>query len=84
MTTELRDYADFLGSATLQFAIEWLHAAGTASALLFDFDGVLSPIQDDPESALPSDGVVDELIALGGRIGTIAIVSSRNADFLCS
>jgi len=74
----------FRGNSILDAAIERLRLAGSESALLFDFDGVLSRIQDDPESARPMDGVSEQLDALGHRIGTIAIVSSRNADFLYS
>ena len=69
-------------SAIVVAAIERLRNAGTRSGMFFDFDGVLSRIQDDPESVRPTEGAQSELEALRGLVGRIAVVSSRPADFL--
>ena len=63
-----------------------LHAiAGRAperTALLFDFDGTLAPIVEDPAAALPVDGAVDLLVRLAGRYHRVAVVSGRPRSFL--
>jgi trehalose 6-phosphate phosphatase len=79
---EIRTAGEFEGNATLSAAVERLNRDGSGSGLLFDFDGVLARIQDDPASVWPSAGAIEALQDLSSRIGTIAIVSSRNADFL--
>ena len=50
--------------------------------MFFDFDGVLSPIQDDPRTVQPLPGVLDLLRALVRHISTVAVLSSRPAIFL--
>jgi trehalose 6-phosphate phosphatase len=52
------------------------------TVLLFDFDGTLSPIVDDPASARPSDGVTELLAGLATRFGTVGVVSGRPLDVL--
>ena len=52
------------------------------AALLFDFDGTLSPIVPRPQDARPVDGAVDVLRGLLGRAATVAIVSGRREAFL--
>ncbi|MDT0328906.1 trehalose-phosphatase [Nocardiopsis lambiniae] len=46
----------------------------------FDFDGTLAPIVDDPRTSAPYPGIVDRLVDLAGRLGTIAVVTGRPAD----
>ncbi len=53
-----------------------------ATALLFDFDGTLSPIVDDPARAEPVAGVADLLVRLAARFGRVAVVSGRPRSFL--
>ncbi len=53
-----------------------------ATALLFDFDGTLSLIVDDPERAEPVMGVADLLRRLATRFGRVAVVSGRPRSFL--
>jgi trehalose 6-phosphate phosphatase len=58
------------------------HAGQTAFFL--DFDGVLSPVTDDPDASQPVasiPGVLDELAA---RVARVAIVSARPVSFLRS
>lgn len=57
-------------------------AAPEATALLFDFDGTLAPIVDDPAAARAVDGGVELLDALAGRFARVAVVSGRPRDFL--
>jgi trehalose 6-phosphate phosphatase len=52
------------------------------AALLFDFDGTLSPIVPRPEDARPVEGAVDVLRSLLERAATVAIVSGRREPFL--
>lgn len=54
----------------------------TATALITDFDGTLSPIVADPAAARPLAGVPDLLERLAERFGVVAVVSGRPADFL--
>jgi trehalose 6-phosphate phosphatase len=53
-----------------------------SAAILFDFDGTLSPIVDDPLDARPLDGVVDLLASLAGTYEVVGIVSGRPVSFL--
>lgn len=45
-----------------------------------DFDGVLSPIVDDPERAYALPEAVRALAAVGARIGQVAVVTGRPAE----
>jgi trehalose 6-phosphate phosphatase len=47
-----------------------------------DFDGTLSSIVDDPDAALPLDGVVAALEDLAARVASVAVVSGRPVEFL--
>lgn len=53
-----------------------------STAILFDFDGTLSPIVDDPADARPLDGVGDLLASLVDRYEVVGIVSGRPVSFL--
>ena len=52
--------------------------------LAFDFDGVLSPIVDDPDQAQPLPGIFDALAALGHKTGPVAIITGRPTAFVTS
>jgi len=59
--------------------------SGPDRALLaFDFDGVLSPIVDDPEKAQASPRAFHTLADVGKRVGSVAIVTGRPVSFLIS
>jgi trehalose 6-phosphate phosphatase len=45
----------------------------------FDFDGTLSPIVDDPASAVAQPGIVSALTALAPVVGQVAIITGRPA-----
>lgn len=53
-----------------------------ATALITDFDGTLSPIVEDPDSARPLDGVPELMDRLSRCFGVVAVVSGRPARFL--
>lgn len=53
-----------------------------STALLFDFDGTLAPIVDDPGAAAPVDGAADLLERLAARFGRVAVLSGRPRAFL--
>ncbi len=59
-----------------------LLARPASTALLFDFDGTLSPTVADPAAARPADGVDDLLVALAARYRAVAVVSGRPVGFL--
>ena len=44
-----------------------------------DFDGVLSPIVPDPDTAYASEAAVRALERLGGRVGKVAVITGRVA-----
>ena len=48
----------------------------------FDFDGVLAPLQDDPDTVRPLDGATEALSALAGTVGIVGVVSGRPVSFL--
>jgi trehalose 6-phosphate phosphatase len=52
------------------------------TTFFFDFDGVLSPISDDPEASQPVPDVLDVLDRLSAVVGRVAIVSARPVSFL--
>lgn len=53
-----------------------------STALLFDFDGTLAPIVDDPEGAVPERGALDLLGRLAAVYARVAVVSGRPRSFL--
>ena len=59
-----------------------MRAAPDRTALLFDFDGTLSPIVDRPADARPGPGVVDALVVLTARYRTVTVISGRPVAFL--
>ena len=50
--------------------------------MITDFDGTLSPIVLDPDTARPMPGAVDLLHLLAGRYARVVVVSGRPARFL--
>ena len=54
----------------------------SSAGLFVDFDGTLSPIVDDPQSARPADGAVEVLSLLAPRLGAIVVSSGRPVEFL--
>lgn len=52
------------------------------SGVLFDFDGTLSPLVDDPAAARPIEGSVEVLAGLVQRYGLVGIISGRPVEFL--
>jgi trehalose 6-phosphate phosphatase len=59
-------------------------AAAGRCGFFFDFDGVLAPVRLDPESVMPTPGVVDQLAMLQPRVDKIGIISARPVAFLRS
>lgn len=58
-------------------------AADPATAgLVLDFDGVLSPIVEDPTASVMPDGVASTLSRLARRLGLVAVISGRPLEFL--
>ncbi len=62
--------------------VERLRLSPGLTGIFSDFDGTLSDIVSDPETAVPVAGVVDALGALATCVGRVAIVSGRPVDFL--
>jgi trehalose 6-phosphate phosphatase len=63
-------------------AIEALARKPSSSGLILDFDGVLSPIVDDPTTSAMPDYVVTTLRRLAGSLGLLAVMSGRPVAFL--
>lgn len=68
---------------TISRALERSAAAGRCG-FFFDFDGVLAPVRLNPESVMPTPGVLDQLALLEARIHKIGIISARPVEFLLS
>jgi trehalose 6-phosphate phosphatase len=63
-------------------AIEALAASPATSGLVLDFDGVLSPIVDDPTTSALPEHAGAALRRLAGRLGLLAVISGRPVEFL--
>ncbi|WP_426571159.1 trehalose-phosphatase [Aquihabitans sp. McL0605] len=59
-----------------------LRADPAATVLLFDFDGTLSPVVDDPAAATALPGVTELLEELAGSYRLVGAVSGRPVAFL--
>lgn len=63
-------------------AIEALAAQPAAAALVLDFDGVLAPIVEDPETSAMPERAAASLAGITASLGTVAVISGRPASFL--
>jgi trehalose 6-phosphate phosphatase len=63
-------------------AIEALAAQPTAAALVLDFDGVLAPIVEDPDTSAMPERAAASLAQLALSLDTVAVISGRPASFL--
>ncbi len=66
---------------TISEALERSAAAGYCG-FFFDFDGVMASVQLDPESVMPTPGVLDQLAKLSPLVDKIGIISARPVRFL--
>lgn len=62
----------------------WHHTAArpAETVLFFDFDGVLSPVEDDPNAAQPVPEVTVAIAGLSAHVRQISLVSARPVEFL--
>jgi trehalose 6-phosphate phosphatase len=63
-------------------AIEALAEDPARSGLVLDFDGVLSPIVEDPTASAMPEPVAASLARLAPALGLLAVLSGRPAEFL--
>lgn len=63
-------------------AMEAIAADPATAGLVLDFDGVLSPIVEDPTTSVMPDRVASTLSRLAKKLGLLAIISGRPVDFL--
>jgi trehalose 6-phosphate phosphatase len=70
----------------LSVAEAWSATVGRASDTIFffDFDGVLSPVTDDPDASQPISAIPGVLERLAAAVRRVAIVSARPVSFLRS
>jgi trehalose 6-phosphate phosphatase len=76
-----------VSKATTAAGVEGLAAIARdprRALLAFDFDGVVSPIVDDPEQAQASPRVLRALTGIGRLVGAVAIITGRPVSFLTS
>jgi trehalose 6-phosphate phosphatase len=68
----------------LSSAEAWRFTAERAqdTTFFFDFDGVLSPVTDDPDASQPEPSVLGVLEELARVVARVAIVSARPVSFL--
>jgi trehalose 6-phosphate phosphatase len=64
----------------------WQYTAERAAetTFFFDFDGVLSPVTNDPDASQPVPSVLGVLERLADAVARVAIVSARPVSFLRS
>ena len=62
--------------------MEALAGNAATSGLVLDFDGVLSPIIEDPAASRLPDGVAASLGRLARTLGLLAVISGRPVEFL--
>jgi trehalose-phosphatase len=67
-------------AAIAEQLLERLAAEPDAAGLFLDFDGVLAPIVDRPEDAVPPPDTRAELERLVGRYALVAVVSGRASE----
>lgn len=62
----------------------WQVTAARAAecVLFFDFDGVLAPVEDDPNAAQPVPEVMSAVAGLAEVVRQVALVSARPVEFL--
>ncbi|GAA2548768.1 hypothetical protein GCM10010435_17940 [Winogradskya consettensis] len=65
-------------------ALRFTASRATETTFFFDFDGVLSPVTDDPDASQPVPSVLGVLEELASRVARVAIVSARPVSFLRS
>ena len=70
-------------AADLREAVAPLRAQPDRSVLLFDFDGTLSPVVDDPAAAVALPGVPERLERLAASYRLVGAVSGRPVAFPC-
>ncbi len=71
-------------AADLVGAVAPLRADPARSVLLFDFDGTLSPVVDEPAAAVALPGVAERLDRLAASYHRVGAVSGRPVAFLAS
>lgn len=69
-------------AADLREAVAPLRARPDRTVLLFDFDGTLSPVVDDPAAAVALPGVAERLEHLAASYRLVGAVSGRPVAFL--
>jgi trehalose 6-phosphate phosphatase len=69
-------------SKELRDAVALLRRSQPPVGFFFDFDGVLAPIQDDPDASAPEPGALAGLYRLAEITGRVSIVSARPVSFL--
>jgi trehalose 6-phosphate phosphatase len=65
-------------------AVAPLRADPARSVLLFDFDGTLSPVVEDPAAAVALPGVAERLDRLATSYRVVGAVSGRPVEFLAA
>jgi trehalose 6-phosphate phosphatase len=68
-----------LATASGREGWEAIVAEPATAVVVTDFDGVLSPLVDDPAASRPADGALDALARLSGSVSQVALLTGRPA-----
>jgi trehalose 6-phosphate phosphatase len=64
--------------------VDQVVAMTRTSALFSDFDGTISEVVTDPDTAMPVPGAAEALCQLSRHLGKVALVSGRPAEWLAN
>jgi trehalose 6-phosphate phosphatase len=82
VATKVLRLSELSSDPRLKNALSTIEDSASSSGLFFDFDGVLSNIQADPESVQPLPGIASALASLSKKFKRVTVLSSRPATFL--
>lgn len=82
MASEVLRSVSIAADPLIVSSIDRLATRASSAGIFFDYDGVLSPIQDNAETVQPLEGISEVLQGLISRVSTVAVLSSRPASFL--
>jgi trehalose 6-phosphate phosphatase len=74
--------AGMVGLEVVEEAVARLRRSRPPRGFFFDFDGVLAPIREDPQTSAPDPDLLAELYRLANLTRRVSVVSARPISFL--